>query len=119
MTFTWHGKAYGTNKRLETTRSGGIYKNPGYEGFQDGLVWSMVRNRGTVQPIKGPVYVDMLFAISKSRDIDSLIKPVLDCLQTARIIKNDNQVISLTAMKKTKVRGKDDEIRIEVTEVLQ
>lgn len=119
MTFTWHGKAYGTNKRLETTRSGGIYKNPGYKGFQDGLVWSMVRNRGTGQPTKGPVHVDMILTISKSRDIDSLIKPALDCLQTARIIKNDNQVISLAVKRENKVRGKDDEIRIEVTEVLR
>ena len=119
MIFEWHGKAYGTNKRLETTRYGWIYKNPGYTSFQDGLIWTMIRHRGTSKPIESKICVDIVFTISRKRDIDSLIKPVLDCLEKARVIRNDNQVAVLHVEKQDKFRRSDeDEIKITVKEML-
>ena len=118
MLVEWEGKAYGTNRRLEKGKYGNIYKNPAYIGFQTGLTWQLVearvRNGGG---IKGEVQVRFDFTIDPLRDIDSLIKPALDCLQVAEVIENDRYVMRLLATKQKKGRGKPDVIRVSIDKI--
>lgn len=114
----WEGKAYGTNRRLEANRYGTIYKNPGYRGFQEGLTWMLRGHDPDRKPFKGDVKVHLDFTINQLRDIDSLVKPVLDCLETAGVIHNDRQIRVLIVTKFPKKKRRQlDKIRIAVEQL--
>ena len=113
----WTGKAYGVNRRLEKGAHGNFYKSDGYRGFQDGLTWQLVdaqiRAGGG---IRGDVQVRLEFTIDALRDVDSLIKPVLDCLERAECIENDRRVMRVVATKHKRPRKAPDVIRVCVEE---
>lgn len=114
----WKGKAYGVNRWLETNRYGTIYKNPGYQGFQEGLTWLMIKERILQGAVKGDVMVRIELTIHVMRDIDSLIKPILDCLETADVIENDRCIKHLIVRKHLKKRRTDpDVIRVSVNKM--
>ena len=121
----WTGKAVGGNRRLQQgTRR--WYKNPAYGYFQTDLgkaIFQAWEPRGV---LSGPVDVFLLFTVNSRRDIDSLVKPVLDCLQTpnpkrphgAGVITDDVQICQLRVIKQTKPkRSEPDQIYIEVSEI--
>ena len=110
--FEWTGKASGTNRRLETNRYGTIYLNPSYRAFKRGLILLLRNYNRSRPPLAGPVSVHLDLKISSLRDIDSLAKPVLDCLQKARIINNDRQITRLFITKENKRRRELDRIRV-------
>lgn len=114
----WSGKAYGANRRLEKGKRGNFYKGDGYSGFQIGLTWQLVDARIRAGGgFKGDVQVRFDFMIDSLRDIDSLIKPALDCLQKAEVIENDRNVMRLIATKRKKRRGQEDIIRVSVDSI--
>ena len=63
----------------------------------DSIVWQITaaKNRGQVQPTKGPVHVSFEWHESdKRRDLDNIFsakKYILDAMQRAGIIKNDGR----------------------------
>ena len=113
----WSGKAWGTNRRLEKGKYGNIYLNRKYQGFEKGLTYLLMAYNTDKRALAGEVRVHLDFTISAARDIDSLIKPVLDCLQKARIVKNDKQITRLFVSKNAKKRREEDRIRVMVEEV--
>ena len=87
----WTGKAKGVNRWHQQGR-GKIYKDPEYAAFQQDLTWQLRRaNRGH-KPMEGDVMVHINQIINPLRDIDSLVKPALDCLQEAGVIHDDRQI---------------------------
>jgi len=116
ITAKWIGKAYGINRRLETTKYGHIYSSRVYKGFKRGLEWVLYGANPQHLTYKCPVRVDIDYTISRQRDIDSLTKPVLDALQNANIILNDSMAVDLRQRKHIKKRGELDEIEIRVQE---
>jgi Holliday junction resolvase RusA-like endonuclease len=112
----WSGKAWGSNRRLEKGKYGNIHVNSEYHRFQNGLTWMLIAYNTGKKPLTGDVRVHLDFTIAINRDIDSLIKPVLDCLQKAQILKNDSQITRLFVSKKAKKRREEDRIRIVVQE---
>ena len=116
ITAKWIGKACGINRRLETTKYGHIYSSRPYKGFKAGLTWVLVAANPTRSTYVGPVRIDIDYTISRRRDIDSLTKVVLDALQAARVIRDDNQVVDLRQRKHDKKRGELDEIEVTVME---
>lgn len=62
-------------------------------------VFGIVREiRGTSQPIVGGValYVDWYPPDARKRDIDNILKALLDALQYAGLYKDDNQIVRLS-----------------------
>lgn len=56
--------------------------------------------------------------VSSLRDIDSLVKPILDCVEKSGVIENDRQVMGLVVTKRPKRRRRDlDRIRVLVSEL--
>ncbi len=114
----WEGKAYGSNRRLESNRYGTIYKNSAYRGFQEGLIWMLKAYNRQKRPLAGEIEVRLHFTVSELRDIDSLVKPVLDCIEKAGVIENDRQIRVLIVRKYSKKRYRDlDKIRVAVEQL--
>jgi len=109
------GKTEGVNKWLKP-KNKGHYKNSEYEAFQDAVQYTIIQKRNQVnfKQIDSECVVYLIFRISKNHDIDSLIKPVLDCLQHGNIIKNDNLIMRLNVEKEIKASKELDRIRIAV-----
>jgi len=53
-------------------------------------------------PFKGPVSLtfDLYPPDGRKRDIDNVLKPVLDALEARKVFKNDNQVARLTVTRR-------------------
>lgn len=67
------------------------------------------RNRPKT-PIVHPIRVVVeIYTPNMRRDLDNMITTLLDCMQKAGIIKNDNQVVALSGMK---IRSKESSARI-------
>ena len=98
----WEGKATGANRRLGYG-GGRAYPDPDYVAFMKDLTLSIRKEMGWCPPwpypIEGPVKVDLVLRIRRM-DIDSLVKPVLDCIEKAGAIKNDSQVAELHVCRK-------------------
>ncbi len=112
----WTGKAYGVNKRLDTTRYGRIYASHGYKGFKEGLAWVLRAANHRHVTFEGPVRVDVWYVMR--HDLDALTKPVMDAIALAGIVKNDKQIAERHEYRKWKTRLRDlDEIEITIRRV--
>jgi Holliday junction resolvase RusA-like endonuclease len=69
-----------------------------YENFRELAMYQLKKYH---QTYSGPIYIDMVFNIKgKYRvDLDNLVTAILDILQDAKVIDDDNNVIHLTASK--------------------
>lgn len=105
----WRGKAVGANKRLARITKSGEYQN-----FVRQLAWWFAVKRQ--ETFRDAVRVDLRVCVDKRRDVDSLVKPVLDALEQARVYIDDKQVRRLTVEKTDKGRGEPDWITVEVRE---
>ena len=90
MHASWSGRAVGANRRLRPGKAR-WYKDPAYRAFQDSLTGTLLAARPK-EPIRGKAKLYLRLSIGRRRDWDSLIKPVCDCLQTARIVEDDRQI---------------------------
>ena len=108
---SWSGKAVGTNKRLDTAR-GRIYRNAAYKVFLDDLAWTFAAAGAT--RFERPVTVYIQEHVHGRRDVDSLIKPVLDALERSGVLASDNLVREIRAEKQAK-HGGPDRLYVEVT----
>ena len=107
----------GVNKYLSKGAHGKRFKNKEYAKFQNNLTYEMLKQGRYKPAMTETVSVKLFFSISKQRDIDSLIKPVLDCLQKASVIKNDNLIRRLLVIKDIKKTGEPDSIKIICSEI--
>ena len=105
--YIWSGKAVRINRRYSIGYTGSGYaKKPRlrltneYRDFvTDMAVTFAAQHRA--EPIQGPVAVFLGFSLArrgKDADTDAYNKQVLDALEDAMVIDNDNQVISQSAM---------------------
>ena len=113
MTCTWTGKACGVN-RWTRQGKGRTYMSPEYRAFKESLAWTFAAASGPL--LAGPVEVSI--SLVTNFDIDNLLKPVLDSLQTAGVISNDNQVKELHVWKERRGRKGQDQITIGVQEAV-
>lgn len=63
--------------------------------------------------IETPLEVWIVLYTSRDRDIDGSLKPVLDVLQHAEIIKNDSQIYKMD-VEKIKCKTGEDRLEIEI-----
>jgi len=115
--FKWKGQIVGKNKKVKTNRKGNYYNSKEYERLKAEITYEMIRqNKSPI--ITEDVIVRIIFTISRSRDIDSGLSLICDCLQLAKVIKNDNRIIQLKIDKEIKRHIEHyDEIFVSVRKV--
>ena len=109
----WEGKAVGINKKqMSFIRKGHsrIYTNREYLDFKKSMAYTWKSNTF----LGPPIIVNIALRVSAGRDIDSLVKPILDAIELAGIYKNDNEIVHFCVDKQTKKRGEKDIIFVEV-----
>lgn len=118
MTLTYTGKICGVNSRHTISRGKMILSRP-YREFRDILAIGFAsqvttENNGRLPAIANPVSVTARFWLTKRMDIDAPIKAVLDALQLAGIIADDNLVRKLIV---DKYEARESRIEIDVEEI--
>jgi Holliday junction resolvase RusA-like endonuclease len=114
--FYWKGKIIGKNKKAKTNRKGIYYNSTEYSNFKEELKYSIIAQK-KCQTMTNETIVSISFTISRARDIDSSLSAVLDALQAAKVIKNDNKIMSLNVRKYIKKSKCLDEIFVCVKEI--
>lgn len=99
----WTGEPCGINDKITMTKSGKPVNNSKYTKFKESLAWEMkvaklMHKDGSKENYEGEVYLGL--HVHTRYDADSLIKPVMDALQMAHIIKDDKQVTTLHVVKR-------------------
>ena len=110
----WTGKAVSENRRLAKGRGRWI-PDKNYQAFKESLAWTC-RKWADGQSFQGPVSVRLLLILNPRMDAQNVIKPVLDALEIAGVIRNDRQVRQFGFYRTDRKRGEDDRIDIFVTE---
>lgn len=109
----WHGRAVSENQRLAPGK--GRYRvNEEYQAFKEGIAWVCKGHRAVFE---GPVGVRLFLLLNPRMDAQNIIKPVLDGLELAGVIKNDRQVRRLSIYREDRQLKEEDTIGIIVTEL--
>jgi Holliday junction resolvase RusA-like endonuclease len=108
----WTGRAISENRRLAPGQ-GRFRVNEDYRAFRESVAWA-VKPHAVHYP--GPVCVRLMLELNPRMDAQNVIKPVLDALQDAGVLKDDRQVQRLSLYREDR-RGTEDTIGIIVTEV--
>ena len=112
----WTGLAVSENDRILPGR-GRWRANPAYKAFKEGVTWVLRIKQLDTPPIEGPVCVRLFMELNPDMDAQNLVKPVLDALELARVIKNDKQVRSFSFYREDTKSKNQDSIGIIVTEL--
>jgi Holliday junction resolvase RusA-like endonuclease len=107
-----------SSNRLWRRGPHGMHASADYRQWKDNAAWDI--KSFTFPMIEVPCAVEII-AVQKHklRDLDNVIKPILDALQLGGLIKNDNQVRSLSAKwcEPEKLTMMQRDVRVEVYEL--
>lgn len=78
--------------------NGNYYKTKEAKEWEEQAGWE-IKKAWKRNPYKKDVYVGIVMAVKRDRDIDSCLKIVLDILQKQRVIENDKQILHLNVLK--------------------
>lgn len=78
------------NRLWRAGKNGRVYRSDTYEKWRVAAAWD-ARMQSGPQKISGPFKITIRFVRpdARHRDLDNLLKAVLDCLQHAGVIDND------------------------------
>ena len=110
MIIFWAGKAISENQRIAPGR-GRYIVNQEYAAFKESVAWAC-KKWAEGQSFDGPVCVRLLMALNPRMDAQNVIKPVLDALELAGVIRNDRQVRQFGFYRTDRAKGEDDRIDI-------
>jgi len=108
----WHGRAVSENQRLAPGQ-GRFCANESYQAFKESLIWQI---RPYAEQFPGPVAVRITMILNSRIDASNIIKPVLDALQAAGVVKNDKLVQKMQWTRENAKPKQDDWLCITVTE---
>jgi len=101
----YNGKVNGTvvsksnSYRIITINGhGSLTKTTAMKKYEESFLWQVGKIRDANIDIPFELYLDVWFP-SKRSDLDGALKAILDCMQKAKIIKNDNNCCKLLARK--------------------
>jgi len=77
---------------------GSLTKTTAMKKYEESFLWQVGNIRDLNIDVPFEFYLDVYFP-SKRSDLDGCLKCVLDCLQTAKVIKNDNNCCKILARK--------------------
>jgi Holliday junction resolvase RusA-like endonuclease len=109
----WSGHAVSENRRLSKGR-GRWVPNKDYQAFKESIAW-VCKAHGEF--FDCPVSVRLHLVLNPRIDAQNVVKPVLDALEIAGIIKNDRQVRRFQFHRDDCGPKEDDRIAIYVTEM--
>ena len=69
--------------------------------------------RGVSIEPKTPIAVSVRANIDRRRDLDNIIKPILDCLQVADVIPNDNYVDRIQMLRDVSIKKQHFTLEVE------
>ncbi len=98
------GETAGTNQRHMVSK-GKIILTKKYRDFKKALINTWYNPK--LKTVTKNIHLDILMLINKKRDSDSLLKPIFDALEGAKIIKNDNQIMSYYVEKRIRKSNQD------------
>lgn len=75
-----------------------LTKSNAMKKYEESFLWQVGPMRGANIASPFELYLNVWFP-SKRSDLDGCLKGILDCLQSARIIKNDNNCCKIVAEK--------------------
>jgi len=113
---SWTGKAVSENDRLLPGR-GRWQANPAYKAFKEGVAWMLRIEMNDMPVIIGPVCVRLFLELNPKMDAQNVLKPVLDALQLAGVIKNDRQIRTFSFYREDRGAREEDRIGIIVQEM--
>lgn len=76
----------------------GLIKSTALNKYEESFLWQVGAIRNTLISTPFEFYVDIYYP-SKRSDLDNSLKIILDCLQRAKIITNDNNCCKIVARK--------------------
>jgi Holliday junction resolvase RusA-like endonuclease len=77
---------------------GSLAKSAAMKKYEECFLWHVGPMRGAKIDRPFELYLSVWFP-SKRSDLDGCLKGILDCLQTAKVIKNDNNCCRIVAEK--------------------
>lgn len=77
---------------------GALTKSKAMKLYEESFLWHVGPMRGANIDTPFELYLDVWFP-SKRSDLDGCLKGILDCLQSAKVIKNDNNCCKIVAQK--------------------
>lgn len=75
-----------------------LTKTTAMKKYEEAFLWQVGAIRDANISVPFEFYLDVYFP-SKRSDLDGCLKGILDCLQTAKVIKNDNNCCLIRARK--------------------
>lgn len=109
------GKVVGENERLDVRR-GRMYPNRDYQVFKETVAWEIRAAMGYCPPWpfpwEGPVGIRIHAVLPRGRDVDNILKPILDAAELAGVVVTDNQFRRF-CMEGDKVCRRGEEPRVE------
>ena len=75
-----------------------LTKSSAMKKYEEMFLWHVGPMRGANISVPFEFYINVWFP-SKRSDLDGCLKGILDCLQTAKVIKNDNNCCKIVAEK--------------------
>lgn len=75
-----------------------LKKSQAMKSYEETFLWHIGTMRGANIAVPFELYLDVWFP-SKRSDLDGCLKGILDCLQVAKVIKNDNNCCKIVARK--------------------
>lgn len=102
------------NQTYKTTLKGGFYKSEKAKEWEKEAGWEIKSQKGKQQKVSKKTYtVDIIYYLTRDRDIDSSIKILFDLLQKQQIIQNDRLITNLYATKR--IVKKDPHVEITIS----
>lgn len=108
------GLPQSVNRIWRNNGNGRTYKTKAAKEWQEMTAWYLQQGRREGGTYSKSVKVDIVFRVKKHRspDLDNMAKQVLDAVQSAHVIADDNQVIELHLRKETGCGESQTEISI-------
>lgn len=111
MTVFWAGQAVSENNRMRPGRRH-WRSNPAYKAFKESVAWAC---KAHMERFDGPVSVRLMVFLNPRVDATNIIKPVLDGLELAGVVRNDRQVRAFSLYRENRASDEPDRIGIFVT----
>ena len=89
-----------------------LAKTPALKKYEEAFFMQVGRYRGALIDAYFKFSIDVYYPSNRS-DLDNSLKVVLDCLQTSKVIKNDNKCTEIHARKFIDKKNSRIEIKIE------
>jgi len=108
----WYGRAISENQRI-APGARRFRADEDYQAFKESVAWTCKLHQ---EYFDGPVSVRLFMELNPRIDAQNVIKPVLDALELAGVIKNDKQVRCFSFYRENTKSKEQDSTGIIVTE---